>query len=888
MRGSSKGQRLLGPPPATSRPCCKNRLLLSLAATAGIVALAVVGILAAPRSGTPAPAPAPAAPRVRDLWLARPALPDATAAPYARRMCAVRCGNSSAHSALATACAELAASLSSMLGRRTGGGIKVLPVVGGDDGGCGGGGYALVRLSDDAALPSAEWSVRRDGDSPELEAFTARGRGLLSDAPTAAPEVALEIVSPTGRGALFGVHRLLSFLQVSAFAQQQQPQPEESQRLLRDIDLSSAPGTALRMWQLWDNLDGTVERGYGGRSVFHWEELPGTARPRYDAYARALASVGINAVSLSNVNACFAENKGLLNATNLAKAAALAAVFARHGIATVLAVCFASPMIVEPAPGAAAVDSADPHDPAVAAWWAAKAAQVGDLFAAASPLPWRSDGVRNSSSSSSSSSSSDSSFGGLLLKADSEGMAGPAYYNRTEPEGANMLAAAVLPLRGLVLWRAFAHPADLPGQRGKDQPGMQYDVFAATDGLWHGNVVLQIKNGPMDFQIHEPVHSLFGALPNTNVMLELGVTQEYSGQAVHLAHLAPQWEEYLAFDTRSTACVPAVPPPTPAAAAAAAPAATLANIVGGKLPGCPARRHNSGIAGVSNLGESDAWTGHPLAAANTFCFGRMGWDAAAVGAELATAEWLDLSFAGLREAPRRRLLSMLLRSWGVFESYTSPLGLGAVCDNCGVAGGKACGAKGDHYWLAFDKWQATRKPPNAGFGGGFNGSSDGIGLNRSSTYGATYYGANAAAFARPETTPQGLLLTFHHVPLNFSVTLPWTVAGDDDGGGGNAQPNHAAAAATSSSLPLVQALYAFYARGLGEAVAFRAEWDAIAGPHAPAADAAVVGAERYALVARLLADAAKDAHNFTLTAARYFEQLTGVPPFEHLRLPAAV
>ena len=820
----------------------RNRVLLTILGL-GCIAALTLGIVAAPLSD-PAPEKPTPAPDVGNLWLSRPALPTTASAHLGTRLCSVRCHNTTAHSALSTACAELASSLGSMLH-----GGQAIPVLAANGGGSGAprcDGYAAVRL-EDGGDEDAEWDVRHDGDAPELEAFTAKGRSAAAG-DDGFP--ALEVVSPTGRGALFGVHRLLAFLQVAAFA----PAAAAAPLRLADIDLHSAPGAALRVWQLWDNLDGTVERGYGGRSVFHWEELPAVTRPRYDEYARVLASVGINVVSLSNVNACFEENQKLLNAANLRKAAALAEIFARHGIATMLAVCFASPLIVAPAPSFSRnVTTADPRDKNVAAWWVAKAAQVATLFAEASRLPWRRD------------EGGASPFGGFLLKADSEGMPGPATYGRTEPEGANMLGAALAPLRAVVLWRAFAHPADLPGQRGKDQPVVQFDVFKATDGQWDENVVLQIKNGPMDFQTHEPVHSLFGALPNTNVVLELGVTQEYTGQAHHLVHLATQWEEYLRFDTSSTDCVPVV---HRAAAVgddddAGRPArATLGNIIGGRLPGCPARRHNSGIAGVSNLGEGAAWTGHPLSAANTFAFGRMGWDPPAAAAEAPTAEWIDLTFTGLSKRARARLLSMMMRSWAVYESYTSPLGLGAVDDNCGVVAGRTCGDKGDHYWLNFSKWQATRKPPNAGFGGGFNGSATSIGLNRSATYGATYFGAVAARFARPETTPLGLLLTFHHVPLNFSVALPWT----------------ASSTANATTLPLIQALYAFNARGLGEVVAFESEWDIVGGARATAADAAAVGAARFALVRKRLADAAKDARNFTLTAAEYFEQLTGVQP----------
>lgn len=405
--------------------------------------------------------------------------------------------------------------------------------------------------------------------------------------------------------------------------------------------------------------DGTVERGYGGRSVFHWEELPQRiSRPRYKQYAARLASIGINAVSLSNVNACDHGNEALLSPEYIRKAAVLAGVFAHFGIATFLTPCFASPIVV------GHLSSADPTRRDVSAWWNATITSVASAFAA------QSAGER--------------SLGGFLFKADSEGQPGPQLYNLTEPEGSAPLAALLRPHDALLLWRAFAHPGNLGPARIGDQPLLQFEYFKRLDGLWAENVVLQIKNGPMDFQVHEPVHSLFGALRHTNVILELEAAQEYTGQAWHLCHLPSMWASYLAFDTH---CAPGGGPWTLSQAIAALP-------------------RGYGLAAVSNFGEGDAWTGHPMSAASSFGFGRLGWRLDA-SAEDVTREWVELTW-GLDARVTAPILRMLLSSWAAYESYTAPLGLSAVDGHCNVSWGFPCRTlpdgmpadKSSHYWHA--------------------------------------------------------------------------------------------------------------------------------------------------------------------------------------------
>jgi len=328
--------------------------------------------------------------------------------------------------------------------------------------------------------------------------------------------------------------------------------------------------------------------------------------------------------------------------------------------------------------------------------------------------------------------------------------AGPQTYNCTEPEGSSMLANAVKDIGGIIIWRAFTHPGNLGPVTIGDQPLMQFKYFMELDGLWDENVILQIKNGPMDFQTHEPVHSLFGNLKKTKVMVELGVTQEYTGQAYHLCHLPVQWEHYLMFNTGCSNML-------------------LADILTTGTNGW-------GFAGVSNFGESNEWTGNLLSSSNTFGYGRMAWDPYTT-AENVTMEWVELTFGAGNSDITNPLFDMMMESWYIYENYTSPFGLSAIDDNC--AHRNQCYKlpngmledKVDHYWWAGWLWQGIGKPPNAGYGGGFNLSRADrkIGNNRSLEYGQTYCGKTKEMFGNVEKTPLRLLLTFHHVPYDYML-----------------------------------------------------------------------------------------------------------------------
>ncbi|HEX8904168.1 MAG TPA: alpha-glucuronidase family glycosyl hydrolase, partial [Longimicrobiaceae bacterium] len=428
--------------------------------------------------------------------------------------------------------------------------------------------------------------LRRVGDEGfVIRPATVRGRRVLA------------IAANREVGVLYGAFALLRAMQTGA--------------ALRDIAISTSPRVRLRILDHWDNLDRTVERGYAGRSLWEWDALPGSISPRYTDYARANASVGINGAVLTNVNA----NAQVLTAPFLAKVAALANVFRPYGIRVYLTARFSAPREI------GGVATADPLDPAVRAWWKAKADEIYRL------IP---------------------DFGGFLVKANSEGQPGPQDYRRTHADGANMLAEAVAPHGGIVMWRAFVYSAEVPTDRVKQA----YDEFHPLDGRFAPNVLVQVKNGPLDFQPREPFHPLFGAMPRTPLMLELQITQEYLGQSSDLVFLAPMWEEVLKSDTYARGA-----------------GSTVARVIDGSLEG----HRLTGMAGVANTGTDRDWTGHPFAASNWYAFGRLAWDPEMPSERIAD-EWVrmtftaDPSFAG----PVTR---MMLQSREAAVNYMTPLGL---------------------------------------------------------------------------------------------------------------------------------------------------------------------------------------------------------------------
>lgn len=484
------------------------------------------------------------------------------------------------------------------------------------------------------------------------------------------------------RGLLYGAFHLLRHLQ--------------THRPLVTLDATERPAAPLRVFNHWYDLDRAVERGYAGLAIFHWDELP-TLRPRYIDYARILASIGVNGTVVNNVNA----NAHFLSSDRLGGLAALADLLRCYGIRLYLSANYASPMVLtanDPSP----ITTADPFDPRVQLWWQEKIAEIYEL------IP---------------------DFGGFLVKANSEGQPGPLDYGRTHADGANMLAERIRPYGGLIFWRSFVH------EGFSDWAEYQYRTFAPLDGEFAENVVVQTKNGPLDFQVREPVHPLFGAMPRTNQAIELQITQEYTGHNVHLCYLVPQWKEILDFDTK-----------------AQGDGTTVESIVTGTAYG----QSHVGIVGVANLGDDRDWTGYLLGAANTHGFGRLAWNPR-LSAEEIVREWIQLTFTP-DEAFVRPLTDIMLESWRTYEDYTSPLGMG---------------------YLTFPTGSHFDPDPRSTLNQSHHTTAEGTGFDRTVATGSGFTGLYAPFWAERyeslETVPDELLLFLHWVPYTHRLHSGSTV-----------------------------------------------------------------------------------------------------------------
>ena len=508
--------------------------------------------------------------------------------------------------------------------------------------------------------------------------------GYLIESITIDGKSATVIVSPDDAGVLYGVFHLVRLMQTG----------EARSRL----SLSSEPAITLRMLNHWDNLDGSIERGYGGRSLWKWEELPGQLSPRYEQYARYCASIGINAVVLNNVNA----NPRILREDYLKKVDVLAGIFRTWGIKTYLSVSFASPIRpsgkIEGRPrwrGVGDLVSADPLDPEVRQWWQAKVDEIYTL------IP---------------------DFGGFLVKADSEGQPGPASYGRTHVDGANMLADALAPHQGTLIWRAFVYD-----NKGDDRAKEAYEEFKPFDGKFRDNVFIQVKNGPLDFQPREPFTPLFGGMPKTKLSLELQIAKEYLGHATTLAYLGPQWLEVLRADTF-----------------AEGEGSTLAKVIDGSLHG----KDRSCIAGVANTGDGAEWCGSIFNQANWYAYGRLAWDPR-MGAEQIAEEWIRMTFQC--DAPTRAtILEMMMGSYEAIVDYSMPMGLNLLC------------AYEGHYSPSPETRMSFHKA-----------DSKGIGFDRTrhgSNYVGQYHPELQAIFNDRDKTPLEYLLWFHHVPWDAKLS----------------------------------------------------------------------------------------------------------------------
>lgn len=458
----------------------------------------------------------------------------------------------------------------------------------------------------------------------------------------------------------------------------------QTRAALERLDIVSQPRTKLRVLDHWDNLDRHVERGYAGESIWDWHRLPGWLDPRYTDYARACASIGINGTVLTNVNA----NATSLSPAYIEKAAALAGVLRPYGVRVYLTARFSAPIEL------GGLKTADPLDPAVRGWWKNKA---DELYAA---IP---------------------DFGGFLVKANSEGQPGPQDYQRTHADGANMLAEALAPHGGVVMWRAFVYSNASSNEGPLDRAKQAYEEFVPLDGKFAANVLVQVKNGALDFQPREPFHPLFGAMPRTPLMMEFQITKEYLGFATHLVYLGPLYEEVLAADTRTRRRD-----------------STVASLI-------------TGMAGVSNVGSDRNWTGSHFDQANWYAYGRLAWDPNASARAIAE-DWVRMTFSN-DAAFVQPVVELMMNSREAAVDYMTPLGLAHLMGT------------GHHYGPAPWVNDLSRADWNPTYY--HRADAQGIGFERGpagSNATAQYSRDVAAQFADPAKTPEQFLLWFHHLP----------------------------------------------------------------------------------------------------------------------------
>ena len=464
-----------------------------------------------------------------------------------------------------------------------------------------------------------------------------------------------------------------------------------------EITAQNAPSNPLRMMNHWDNMDGSIERGYSGNSFFY-EHDNIIINERTVDYARLMASIGINGIVINNVNVKWAASD-LITTRFFDKVKELSDIFADYGIKLYLSLNFASPIELGKLP------ICDPLDESVINWWKDKIKEVYEH------LP---------------------NLGGFLVKADSEGRPGPFTYGRTQADGANMLGDIIAPYGGIIIWRCFVYNCTQDWRDTKtDRARAGYDYFKGLDGEYHDNVILQIKNGPMDFQIREPISPLLGGLTGTNQMLEVQIAQEYTGHQIDLCYLIPMFKEILGFKTY---CKEG--------------ADTVADVVSGRTMG----NSNAGMAAVINTGNDYNWTGNDLAAANLYGFGRLAFDTELSAEEIAR-EWVKLTF-NLSKDLEDKLVDMLLRSREIYEKYTSPLGIGWMV------------TPADHYGPSVDGYEYSR------WGTYHRADHLGLGVDRTDKgtgYAQQYYSPNAEMYNDPKTCPENLLLFFHHIPYTWKL-----------------------------------------------------------------------------------------------------------------------
>ncbi len=514
----------------------------------------------------------------------------------------------------------------------------------------------------------------------------------------------------------------------------------------------SAPRYKLRLLNHWDNLNRTVERGYAGQSIWDWHKLPDFVDPRIVDYARANASIGINGAVLTNVNA----NAMVLRADYILKTKAIADTLRPYGIKVYLTARYSAPMELD------GLKTADPLDPKVQQWWKEKVAEIyGEI----------------------------NDFGGFVVKANSEGQPGPQNYGRSHADGANMIADALAPHGGVVIWRAFVYDDKTP----VDRAAQAYNEFKPLDGKFRSNVIVQVKNGPIDFQPREPFSPLFGALEKTPALMEVQATKEYLGFATHLAYLGTMWQEALASPTRLRDNEKVLDTIT-------------------------------GIAAVSNIGSDRNWCGSHFDQANWYALGRLAWDPT-LGAERVADEWARLTFGASVAKP---VVAMMMRSREAVVDYTGPLGLTHLM------------ATGHHYgpgpWVN-NLGRADWNPVYF-----HRADKNGIGFDRVASGTIKQYAPGwQAIWGKPETTPNNLLLWFHHVPWSYRL---------------------------SSGKTVWEELVARYSRGVAEVAAMRAEWAKLSGK---------VDAGRFQQVSEFLKIQEKEAKWWRDASIAYWQSVNGLP-----------
>jgi alpha-glucuronidase len=666
-----------------------------------------------------------------DLWLRYRALPDERRRAVSARAASVVLPSNPSTTLLA-AVAELHRALSCMTGAS--------PAIAKDAG------EGALVLATPASMPALASLVPLDRLGPE--GYAVRSAVIHGKAVTI-------IGANSDIGVLYGTFAWIRAVMLG-------------QDLAR-LDEVSAPKVKLRMLNHWDNLDRTIERGYAGESIWDWWKLPDVKEQRYVDYARANASLGINAVSLNNVS----SKPEMLLPQFIAKAAALADVFRPYGIKVYFAARFSAPKELDGYP------TADPLDPKVCAWWDAKAAEIYEA------IP---------------------DFGGFVVKANSEGQPGPHDYGRDHADGANMMARALAPHGGMVLWRAFVYSPVDPEDRHKQA----YTDFKPLDGKFLPNVMVQVKNGAIDFQPREPFHPMFGAMPKTPLVLEFQVTKEYLGFATHLAYLGTMYEEVLAADTHGQG-----------------PGSTVAKVTDGSLHG-----HDlTGMSAVSNIGTHRTWCGSHFDQANWYVFGRLAWDPHLSAREIAR-DWATLTFATDARTVEA-IVEMMMMSREAVVDYMMPMGLHHLFDT------------GHHHgpgpWvsdLARPEWNPTYY---------HQADKEGVGFDRSATGSnavAQYAPAVAKPWTDPRTTPENLLLWFHHLPWDYRLV---------------------------SGKTLWESLVEHYDRGVAAAIELGKRWDALKGH---------VDARRHAETATLLRVQEREALWWRDACIAYFQSINGLamPP----------